>query len=404
MGGCDDTLRNGKRKQAGRDGNRFHRSPEGANGSARGSFPGTAPRDVKNGDAGMAKRPVPIGMNSFARLQEGVRGARVAALGRGYLSKKTAMNNASAIDGLAPSRLQLPPGPWPTVLDCLCARFPAITRDAWIDRFARGRVLDATGRPLPVTAPYTLGAEIRYFREVIDEPRIPFEEAVLHVDADLVVADKPHFLPVTPAGGHVHETLLTRLIRRLGNPDMVPLHRIDRDTAGLVLFSANPATRDAYQSLFRRHRIRKHYEAVAPALPQLAFPLVRATRLIRGEPFFRMQEVEGIPNSETRIEVLERNGPRWRYALQPVTGRKHQLRVHMAALGAPITNDPTYPQMTHVTRGDYARAMQLLAKSLEFIDPLTGAERHFETRFTLPMPIPDQHSNTDQTPLRPRSS
>jgi tRNA pseudouridine32 synthase / 23S rRNA pseudouridine746 synthase len=282
-----------------------------------------------------------------------------------------------------PSRLQLPPGPWSTVLDALCAHFPAIDRARWLDRFARGRVLDATGTPLPVTAPYTLGAEIRYFREVIDEPRIPFEETVLHVDADLVVADKPHFLPVTPAGGHVRETLLTRLIGRLGNPDLVPLHRIDRDTAGLVLFSANPATRDAYQSLFRHHRIRKHYEAIAPALPHLTFPLIRATRLIRGEPFFRMQEVEGVPNSETRIEVLQREGPLWRYALQPITGRKHQLRVHMTAIGAPIANDPTYPQPNRVASGDYSRPMQLLARTLGFRDPLSGLEHRFETRFAL---------------------
>jgi tRNA pseudouridine32 synthase / 23S rRNA pseudouridine746 synthase len=285
--------------------------------------------------------------------------------------------------GIPASRLQLPPGPWPTVLDCLCDRFTAIPRDVWIDRFARGRVLDAMGRPLPVTAPYRLGAEIRYFREVIDEPRIPFAETVLHVDADLVVADKPHFLPVTPAGGHVEETLLIRLIRRLGNPDLVPLHRIDRDTAGLVLFSANPATRDAYQSLFRHHRIHKHYEAIAPALPHIAFPLVRAMRLVRGEPFFRMQEVEGIPNSETRIEVLQRDGPSWRYGLQPITGRKHQLRVHMAAIGAPITNDPTYPRPTRVAPGDYTRPMQLLARSLAFVDPLTGDERQFESRLVL---------------------
>ncbi|WP_159015358.1 pseudouridine synthase [Cognatiluteimonas profundi] len=284
-------------------------------------------------------------------------------------------------DGLAASRLQLPPGSWTTVLDCLCERFPAIPRDTWIDRFARGRVLDATGTALHVDAAYRLGAEIRYFREVVDEPRIPFEESVLHVDADLVVADKPHFLPVTPAGRHVRETLLSRLVRRLGNPDLVPLHRIDRDTAGVVLFSANPATRDAYQSLFRAHRIRKRYEAIAPALPALAFPITRASRIVPGEPFFRMQEVEGAPNSETRIDVISRDDALWRYALEPVTGRKHQLRVHMAALGAPIHDDPSYPHLTPIE--GHARPLQLLARSLDFIDPLTGSQRHFETRFTL---------------------
>ena len=286
-------------------------------------------------------------------------------------------------NGLAPSRLQLPPGPWRTVLDCLCARFPAISREVWRDRFARGRVLDAGGAPLAVDAPYRVGAEIRYFREVEDEAAIPFEEAVLHVDAHLVVADKPHFLPVTPAGGHVRETLLARLVQRLGNPDLVPLHRIDRDTAGLVLFSANPATRDAYQSLFRQRRIHKRYEAIAPALPGLSFPLVHASRLEAGEPFFRMREVDGAPNSETRIDVIERAGASWRYALEPVTGRKHQLRVHMAALGAPIHNDRLYPQLMPAAGDDYTRPLQLLARALAFVDPLSGAGRDFESALRL---------------------
>ena len=286
-------------------------------------------------------------------------------------------------NGLTASRLQLPPGPWHTVLDCLCARFPAIAREVWLDRFARGRVLDAGGAPLAVDAPYRLGAEIRYFREVADEAAIPFQETLLHVDAHLVVADKPHFLPVTPAGGHVRETLLARLVQRLGNPGLVPLHRIDRDTAGLVLFSADPVTRAAYQSLFRHRRIYKRYEAIAPALSELAFPMLHASRLETGEPFFRMREVDGAPNSETRIEVIERDGEWWRYALEPVTGRKHQLRVHMAALGAPIRNDRLYPELTPVAADDYARPLQLLARALAFVDPLTGAERRFESRLQL---------------------
>jgi tRNA pseudouridine32 synthase / 23S rRNA pseudouridine746 synthase len=208
---------------------------------------------------------------------------------------------------------------------------------------------------------------------------------VLHVDAHLVVADKPHFLPVTPAGGYVRETLLARLVQRLGNPDLVPLHRIDRDTAGLVLFSANPATRDAYQSLFRQRRIHKSYEALAPALPGLSFPLVHASRLEKGEPFFRRREVEGVPNSETRIDVIERTDACWRYALEPVTGRKHQLRVHMAALGAPILNDRVYPKL--VAADDlcdrFERPLKLLARTLVFEDPLSGAARRFESTLVL---------------------
>ncbi len=283
-------------------------------------------------------------------------------------------------DDTPSSRLQLPPGAWATVLDALCARFPAIDRATWLDRFTRGRVLDEVGQPLAVDAAYRVGMEIRYFREVRDEPVIPFEAIVLHVDEHLVVVDKPHFLPVMPAGGFVRETVLARLVGRLGNRDLVPLHRIDRGTAGLVLFSANPATRAVYQALFRERRIEKRYEALAAPLPGVVFPLVRRSRLERGEPFFRMAEVAGEANSESRVDVVEQGGDVWRYALEPVTGRKHQLRVHMAALGAPIVNDSVYPTLQAHADDDYGRPLKLLAKLLAFTDPLSGRKRIFESR------------------------
>jgi tRNA pseudouridine32 synthase/23S rRNA pseudouridine746 synthase len=282
-----------------------------------------------------------------------------------------------AIDGLAPSTLQLPPGEWPSLLDGLCAHFPAVPRAVWLDRLARGRVLGDEGEALGPDTPYRVGREVHYYREVADEPRIPFEERVVHLDEHLLVADKPHFLPVVPSGVHVHETLLARLIRRTGNADLVALHRIDRETAGLVLFSTNPKTRAIYQALFPERRIEKTYEAIAPALPGLEFPRVHRSRMVPGEPFFRMREVAGEPNSETRIDVIERGDTWWRYALQPVTGRKHQLRVHMAALGAPIRNDPLYPELRFRDAGDFQAPLQLVAKSLVFVDPLSGRTRRF---------------------------
>lgn len=287
------------------------------------------------------------------------------------------------IDGLAASSLQLPPGAWPTVLECLCERFPRVPRAQWLERMARGRVLDAGGTPVTATTAYRVGTGIHYYREVADEPAIPFDEAIIHADADLLVADKPHFLPVTPAGLHVHETLLGRLIRRTGNAALVPLHRIDRDTAGLVLFSANPDSRARYQALFRERRILKSYEALAPPLPHVVFPCTRSSRMVAGEPFFRMQEIEGPANSETRIDVIARGGHRWRYALTPVTGRKHQLRVHMAALGAPIAHDPVYPALRDRTAGEYPEPLQLLARELAFVDPLSGVERRFSSGMKL---------------------
>ena len=284
------------------------------------------------------------------------------------------------------STLHLPAGPWSTVLDCLCARFPAIPRETWLQRLARGRVLDTEGRALDAATPYREGLRVHYFREVEAETPIPFEERILHVDEHLVVADKPHFLPVTPSGQYVEQTLLARLARRLDNPLLVPLHRIDRPTAGLVLFSANPASRAAYQALFRERRMHKRYEAIAPPLPQLDFPHVRRSRLVDGEPFILMREAEGAINSETRIEVLERREHWWRYALYPVSGKRHQLRVHMAALGAALRNDPLYPQLLPEEQrrsDDYSRPLQLLARHLAFDDPLTGRPRQFDSQLQL---------------------
>ena len=292
---------------------------------------------------------------------------------------------ARSPSNMRPSTLHLPQGDWSTVLDCLCAHFPAIGRELWLERMARGRVLDADGQPIAPDQAYRVGLKVHYFREVAAETPIPFVETILHLDEHLLVADKPHFLPVMPAGEYVEQTLQARLAKRLGNADLVPLHRIDRHTAGLVLFSTNPQSRGRYQALFRERQMHKCYEALAAALPDLDFPLLRQTRLAAGEPFFRMQEVAGVANSETRIEIAQQLGEYWLYRLYPVTGKKHQLRVHLAALGAPILNDPFYPEVSDAPDApdDYSRPLKLLARGLAFSDPLTGEPRSFESQLSL---------------------
>lgn len=298
------------------------------------------------------------------------------------------MSSAPVLEGS--SFLYLPPGSWATVLDCLCARFPAISRDLWLDRMRRGRVLDAQGQCIASTQAYQVGLRVHYFREVAQETPIPLSEQLIHVDEHLVVADKPHFLPVQPSGSYVQETLLARLIQRLGNPHLVPLHRIDRLTAGLVLFSTNPSTRGRYQALFRERQMHKVYEAICPPLPEQSFPCERKTRLVEGDLFFLMREQpEATPNTETRIELLERREAYWRYALFPVTGKRHQLRVHMAALGAGICNDPLYPVLQSQadrTQDDYQKPLKLLARALSFTDPMTGEPRSFRSQQTLEWP------------------
>lgn len=285
--------------------------------------------------------------------------------------------------GVSPSCVGLPAGAWPTFTDFLVERFPAITRQTWLDRMAAGLVADEFGVAVTPERPYRGHMRLYYYRALPVEPRIPFEAAVLFQDEHLVVADKPHFLPVTPSGPYLQETLLVRLKNQLGIDNLIPIHRIDRETAGLVLFCVQPGERDAYQALFRRHEVVKHYEAVACWRPDLRFPLRRKTRIVEDEPFFRQRETPGEPNSETLIDLLEIRGQRALYALSPVTGKKHQLRVHMNALGMPICNDRMYPPVEPTPEDDHARPLQLLARSIAFTDPLTSQPRRFESRLGL---------------------
>jgi tRNA pseudouridine32 synthase / 23S rRNA pseudouridine746 synthase len=229
---------------------------------------------------------------------------------------------------------------------------------------------------------YERSLRVYYYRSLPAEPALPFTETVLYQDEHLVVADKPHFMPVTPSGRYLHNTLLVRLKRQLGLPELSPLHRIDRDTAGLVLLSVQQRTRGAYQALFRDKQITKHYDAIAPWREGLAFPREHMSRLEESPQFFRMQEVPGEPNSHTQMQMLEvaRSGAWARYRLMPITGKRHQLRVHMAALGLPLRNDPFYPVVNDPPEGDYSRPLQLLARSLEFADPVLGVPRMFESR------------------------
>ncbi|MDT5295056.1 MAG: tRNA pseudouridine32 synthase / rRNA pseudouridine746 synthase [Acidobacteriota bacterium] len=283
------------------------------------------------------------------------------------------------IDGVGPSCRWLPAGPWKTVLDFLTERYPGVEVRTWTARMQKGQVVDETGLRLTARSPYRAGACIFYYRELESERRIPFVESVLYEDEHILVADKPHFLPVIPSGRFLQETLLVRL-RRRGEPEqLVPVHRLDRETAGVVLFSLNPATRGLYASLFRERKVEKVYEALARTLPGLGLPLTRRSRIVTGEPFFRMKEIEGEPNSETHVAALKRMNGVTLYRLSPVTGRKHQIRLHLSALGIPIINDRLYPELSFVEPDDFSEPLKLLAKSISFRDPLTGRERHFES-------------------------
>ena len=287
-------------------------------------------------------------------------------------------------DGVSASVVSVPQGA-AHVLDFLAQRMPGISREEWADRLAQGLVLLENGSPALPDASCHAGQRLYYYRHMADEPVLPSQAHILFEDEHLLVADKPHFMPVTPSGRYVQQSLLVQLKRQTGCADLVPLHRIDRETAGLVLLGKRLQDRDAYHALFRDKDIHKTYHAVAAAPLGRELPSFYTSRLVPGEPFFRTKEVPGTPNSETRIRVLKTEGGRALYQLEPVTGRRHQLRVHMEALGLPIEGDLFYPR---VLRGpdapeDFSRPLQLLAHSVRFTDPHTGQDRVFESQLQL---------------------
>ncbi|MFB0834971.1 pseudouridine synthase [Arthrobacter halodurans] len=303
-------------------------------------------------------------------------------------------------DGVNATRLRLPrEGEWATVMDYVLHRFGHVDPDGIVGRFRGGEVVGVGGVALDEATPLGAHDFLWYYRNLPAEEPIPFTETILHRDGDLLVVDKPHFLPTTPGGRFVQESALVRLRNRLGIPDLIPMHRLDRATAGVILFSTNPDTRGAYQVLFERRQIRKEYECVSalppgagtgphgPGLSGHEFPLVYRNRMAKVKGTLLSTVEDGEPNAESRVDLIRTGRSRGTHAgadvglfrLRPHTGKTHQLRVHMAALGLGILNDPFYPVLLDKAPDDHARPLQLVARSIAFTDPLTGREVQFRS-------------------------
>ena len=285
-------------------------------------------------------------------------------------------------EGVSASRVFLPADQTHSnLLEFFIIQFPHITATEWEQRFNEGLILDIEGQALSAKDPYQPNTHLMYFRRLAREPEIPFEEQILFQDEHILVADKPHFLPVTPSGLYLHQTLLNRLKKKTGIPTLSPIHRIDRDTAGLVIFSVNPEERAQYQNLFRDRVVKKVYEAIAPYSAELKnqLPMTYQSRLEESGHFLQMQEVEGDPNTDTLIELVEVCESWAKYRLIPGSGKKHQLRCHLNTLGVPIKHDQIYPILTPYQEYDldFSKPLQLLAKELSFQDPITKEIRIF---------------------------
>lgn len=272
-------------------------------------------------------------------------------------------------------------GPWATLRDHLVERLPVPAERVDL-MLAEGRVHDLTG-PVAPDAPFTPGGAVWFHRDLPVEAPVPFEISVVHRDDAILVVDKPHFLATIPRGKHVVETALVRLRRDLGLPALSPAHRLDRVTAGLVMFVVDPALRGRYQTMFADRLVRKEYEAIAPVRDDLELPRVVRSRIVKEKGVITAQEVPGPVNAETRVELVERRGDLGRYRLLPTTGRTHQLRVHLSGLGVPIVGDDFYPVLREKPLDDFTDPLQLLAKALEFTDPVTGEHRRFTSSLAL---------------------
>ena len=270
-------------------------------------------------------------------------------------------------DGLGPARLRVRGGP---LGDELLTRFgPEVAAKA-----IAGEVVDQHGVVLDPATVLPAGASVYLYRDLRDEVAVPFDIPVLYQDEDIVVVDKPHFLATMPRGRHVAQTALVRMRRELGLPELSPAHRLDRLTAGVLVFTARRELRGAYQTMFARGAVHKTYVARAAANPHVTLPRVVQSRIVKRRSHLQAVEEPGEPNAETLVESISPDGV---CRLTPRTGRTHQLRVHMASLGMPIYGDPLYPNVISVPDDDFSQPLQLLAQRIEFQDPVSGALRRF---------------------------
>lgn len=273
---------------------------------------------------------------------------------------------------------------WTTMRDFLADRLPDTV--PVVTMLDTGQFVDQVGRPWRGDEPYRPNAFVWFHRRLVPEPVVPFPIEVLDADARVVIVDKPHFLATTPRGTHVQESVLVKLRVALDLPDLAPAHRLDRLTAGVLLLTSQRRYRAPYAGLFQTRRVLKSYEALASFDPALEFPRRVTSRIEKRRGSLQAEVVDGEANAETLMELVETRGQHARYRLTPTTGKTHQLRVQMAALGLPILGDPLYPAVLDLGPDDFTAPLQLIARRLCFADPIDDTPRDYTSRFALRWP------------------
>ncbi len=269
-------------------------------------------------------------------------------------------------------------GEWRSLRDFLVWKIPRLSETRIDEMFAEGRFVDEKGTVLPHDTPYLNNRFVFFHRDLPDETPPPGELLVLYQDERIVVLDKPHFWSTIPRGQHVLYSATVQARRMLDLPELSPAHRLDRSTAGVLLCTKYRKFRAHYQLLFEHREVSKTYEAIAPVKDDLQFPVEVKSHIAKYRGQIRAVELpDEEPNSHTLIELEETRSGLGRYKVTPYTGKTHQIRLHFNSLGIPLIGDAFYPVLLENNVHDFSSPMQLLAKSLEFDDPISGQPMKF---------------------------